>query len=241
MRKYFNLKIKKEWVNVFLNLFIFALIGAFVFLFYFHHQLGDGLVQCASDEVEKLTVDVINCSVRHYLKEHDGKDLLEFVRDSDGKIMLIRYDTKVLNQLTSDMIEILDANLNHMVMGKFSEIDQGGMIMDKSYDFMEKTEEGVLFFISSGSATGNALLANIGPKIPLRLSLVSHVNVDVESKITNYGLNNAMLEIRLDISVMVVIQMPFLSKKEKIRHSVPLSMEVIQGEVPSYYLKNGIT
>ena len=45
-----------------------------------------------------------------------------------------------------------------------------------------------------------------------------------------------MIEIFVDIQMQMVIQMPFLSKKVKIKKSIPLTMEMVQGEIPNYYL-----
>ena len=80
------------------------------------------------------------------------------------------------------------------------------------------------------------MLANIGPKIPLNLSVIGNVQTDVHSKVTNYGLNNALIEVFVDIQMQMVIQMPFLSKKVEIKKSIPLTMEMIQGDIPNYYL-----
>jgi len=39
------------------------------------------------------------------------------------------------------------------------------------------------------------LLSNLGPKIPVKFDLVGEVIINIETKITNYGINNAMMEI----------------------------------------------
>ena len=238
MNKYFvypkKKKSKKYLFSFLLYLFFVCFIFAFFFIYYFHHTLGPGLIRCAEDEVEKLSVLTLNNGVRKYMASHDVGEILQIVRKENGDISLVRYDTKKLNQFTIELTSLLTKDLDLLTKGNFEELDLDiGRISSNSY---LKVDEGILFMISLGSATGNSLLANIGPKIPLNLSVIGNVQTDVHSKVTNYGLNNAMIEVFVDIQMQMVIQMPFLSKKVKIKKSIPLTMEMIQGEIPNYYL-----
>lgn len=238
MNKYFvypkKKKSKKHLFSFLLYLFFVCFIFAFFFIYYFHRTLGPGLIRCAEDEVEKLSVLTLNNGVRKYMANHDMGDILQIVRKENGDISLVRYDTKKLNQFTIELTSLLTKDLDLLVKGNFEDLDLDiGRISSNSY---LKVDEGILFMISLGSATGNSLLANIGPKIPLNLSVIGNVQTDVHSKVTNYGLNNAMIEIFVDVQMQMVIQMPFLSKKVKIKKSIPLTMEMVQGEIPNYYL-----
>lgn len=168
------------------------------------------------------------------MASHDVGDILQIVRKENGDISLVRYDTKKLNQFTIELTSLLTKDLDLMVKGEFEELDLDiGRISSNSY---LKVDEGILFLISLGSATGNSLLANIGPKIPLNLSVIGNVQTDVHSKVSNYGLNNALIEVFVDVQIQMVIQMPFLSEKAKIKKTIPLTMEMIQGDIPNYYL-----
>ena len=238
MNKYFvypkKKKSKKHLFSFLLYLFFVCFVFAFFFIYHFHRTLGPGLIRCAEDEVEKLSVLTLNNGVRKYMANHDMGDILQIVRKENGDISLVRYDTKKLNQFTIELTSLLTKDLDLLVKGNFEELDLDiGRISSNSY---LKVDDGILFMISLGSATGNSLLANIGPKIPLNLSVIGNVQTDVHSKVTNYGLNNAMIEIFVDVQMQMVIQMPFLSKKVKIKKSIPLTMEMVQGEIPNYYL-----
>lgn len=168
------------------------------------------------------------------MASHDVGEILQIVRKENGDISLVRYDTKKLNQFTIELTSLLTKDLDLMVKGDFEELDLDiGRISSNSY---LKVDEGILFLISLGSATGNSLLANIGPKIPLNLSVIGNVQTDIHSKVSNYGLNNALIEVFVDVQIQMVIQMPFLSEKTKIKKSIPLTMEMIQGDIPNYYL-----
>lgn len=238
MNKYFiypnKTKKKKHLFVIFLYLFLICFICAIFFIYYFNRTLGSGLIRCAEDEVEKLSVLTLNNGVRKYMASHDVGEILQIVRKENGDISLVRYDTKKLNQFTIELTSLLTKDLDLMVKGDFEKLDLDiGRISSNSY---LKVDEGILFLISFGSATGNSLLANIGPKIPLNLSVIGNVQTDVHSKVSNYGLNNALIEVFVDVQIQMVIQMPFLSEKVKIKKTIPLTMEMIQGDIPNYYL-----
>ena len=233
MNQYFKSMKKNHLFCLLFYLFLGGLICSFLFLRYFYVELGPGLVECASDEVEKMITVVLNRAVREYMTEYQGGDILEVVRDKNEKIEMIRYNTVRLNQFTLGLTSYLEERLDAMIQGNLDDFNPE--YLSKLYLNGGKPE-GILFLISMGSATGNSLLANIGPKIPLRLSVVSNVFLDVSSKITNYGLNNAMVEVISQVKVSFVIQMPFLSKKVVIQKNIPLTMEILQGEIPQNYL-----
>ena len=64
---------------------------------------------------------------------------------------------------------------------------------------------------------------------------MSYVNTNV----TDYGINNALIEVNvvLDLSIQVIL--PFVTDKIDIETSIPVSLKLIQGSVPNYYL-NGL-
>lgn len=232
MNKYFKVKKKNNLVGCLLYLVLVGFICAFLFIYYFSKNLGDGLIKCAEDEMERLIILVLNNGVKKYLTNSDMKDLLE-IRYNDGDINLIRYNTKVINQVMMDITDILESDIDYLVRGDIDKIELG--VKNISSDYYDKINDGIIYGVSMGSATGNQLLANLGPKIPLRLSVIGSVMTSIKSDIKDYGLNNAMINVYVEIEVECVIQMPFMSKNIRVKDRVPLTMEVIQGSIPSYY------
>lgn len=235
MKKYFKKRKNISLITIFVYLIFFSFVGSFAFLYSFNKRLGPGLIQCAVDEIEKLTVLVLNRGVKEYLADHDRGDLLNIVRDNQGVIELVRYDTKKLNEVTMELTEILTEDMKELVAGHFEKLGLNQNSLLLMNDGALKDTGGIIFYISMGSVTGNSLLANLGPKIPLNLSIVENVESDVHTKVTNYGVNSAMIEVFIDVHVYFVIQMPFMSKKIQVKQSIPLTMEIIQGSIPNYY------
>ena len=63
---------------------------------------------------------------------------------------------------------------------------------------------------------------------------------NIETKITNYGINNAMMEISVNIELSEQVILPFVSKKIVYNVNIPIAIKLIQGTVPNYYF-NGLS
>ncbi len=230
-----NSKKKKPFFTIILYLFLFSLIASFIFIYHFQKKLGPELIKCAENQVKYLESLVINNSIRKYQKATNNTSFLK-KNENNQNITMIEYDTKSINEAKIKITEILEKDLLNMMKGNLKEID---LNLDKiTKDYYEQIEDGIIFTVSVGTATGNSLLANIGPKIPLKLKLVGNVNSEIESKVSEYGLNNAMIEIDIKVTTTTIIQMPFLSKEITIVNNIPLNMQIIQGNLPEYYIGN---
>lgn len=218
---------------------IVSVVCSFWFLYYFSTKLGPCLIECAENEIQRLTILVMNNCVKKYLDQNPDLDqLLEITRNQKNEIEFIRYNTLEVNKTSHEIVSLLENDFQSLVRGDFEEIGFDLDFIPK--DYYEKIHNGVLFTVTMGSATGNSLLANLGPKIPLNLSVVGDTLANVKTNITEYGMNNAMIEVFVEIEVTMVIHMPFLSKKNTVQSKFPLTMEIIQGNVPEYYLGNSL-
>lgn len=81
----------------------------------------------------------------------------------------------------------------------------------------------------------STLLSNIGPKIPIKFSLIGDVTTNLKTDVKEYGINNALLNVSIEIIVNFRVSLPFTSDKITINNVFPISMKVIQGSIPSYY------
>ncbi len=234
------MKKKKNIFTILLYISLIAFICSILLINYFRHKLGTGLIKCAEDEVEKLTTIVMNNCINKYINNNNiDNNLLNIKRKNNNEIELISYNTKNVNIMNTTITKMLEDDMSYMIKGDFDKIDLN--LKNISEDYYTKLNDGVIFYISTGSATGNSLLANIGPKIPLNLSLVENVSSNINTKITEYGINNAMIEIFITLKATTTINMPFMSKKITIKNNIPITTEIIQGDIPNYYLGNTIS
>ncbi len=58
--------------------------------------------------------------------------------------------------------------------------------------------------------------------------------------VTEYGINNALIKLMIDVKVDTRIILPIISEEINIDASIPIAMKVVQGKIPDYYM-NGFS
>lgn len=189
-------------------------------------------------ETTKLANIIINKAISKQLVENASiEDMFIITRDSNDEIKTIDFNPVIVNKFLSTTTSSIQLSLKSIEEGNvdFLELPDDVLI---DYD-KEKLKRGIIYEIPSGVIFGNSFLSNLGPKIPVRFHLMGDISSNVGTKITNYGINNAMIEVNLNINLTVMSILPFISKKVKINNSVPLSIKMVEGNIPNYYF-NGL-
>ncbi len=96
--------------------------------------------------------------------------------------------------------------------------------------------DGIVLEVPSGIITDNYLFANIGPRIPVKISMTGEFESYVSSEVKEYGINNAMITIYINIEVTERITMPFITENITVDNKIPIFMTVINGTIPNYYI-----
>ena len=81
----------------------------------------------------------------------------------------------------------------------------------------------------------NFLLNNRGPKIPVKLKILGDMEIKTDTKVTNYGINSAIIEISLDVTIKEKVILPITTKEITVTGTTPIAIKLIQGTVPNYY------
>jgi len=110
-------------------------------------------------------------------------------------------------------------------------------IFTNTWDGYDETnlKKGIIYELPSGIIFNNTLLNNVLPKIPVKIDLIGNIFCKLNTDIKSYGINNALMEISIQIEADVKILLPFVSSNTKINVDVPIIMKIMEGNVPSYY------
>ena len=101
---------------------------------------------------------------------------------------------------------------------------------------VNNTKDGIILEIPSGILFNNYLLSNLGPLIPLKISLTGEFESYVSTDVIEYGINNAMVSIYINIKVTEQVTMPFITKQITIENKIPIFMSLVNGTIPNYYI-----
>ena len=233
-------KFKKKYVhkirkrNIILLIILFIIIGVIVFLNYINKQVTPLFFNVAKSETEKLATLIINDAVSKQLTDELNTDnLFEINKDNSGTINSIDFNSKIVNQVLTTTTNSVSVNLKYLEEGRIDLITLPDSVLI-NYD-KEDLEEGIIYRVPSGIVFGNTILSNIGPKIPVKLNLIGSITSNVKTKATNYGINNALIEVYVNLKVTLEVILPFTKEKTTVKSSVPLAIKLVQGNVPSFY------
>ena len=235
------LKRKNKRNNIlFLILLIITLviILSFMFINYYSKKAYPILKSYAEAETKKLTILIINKAVTKQLYNMDAEELFKVTYNKDGEIILIDFDTKKTSKILSNMTSFVELNMRAVEEGKIDMLElPENSLSNYNMDLLSKK---IICEIPFGLTTGSSLLSNIGPKIPVKISLVGDVSTNFSTEIVEYGINNVLLKVIVNISVTTKVILPITSEDLTINANIPIGMKVIQGKIPNYYL-NGFT
>ena len=208
-----------------------AIICSILFIKILSNKIGPVYLDIAENEVKKLVILVINNSIcDDVINEIGNNELFDIVKNNNNEIVLIDYNSMNVNKFLALVVRKVSNNLDLIENGKYNllSFDLEG------YD-NKLLNKGIIANIPFGSLLGLNLLSNVGPRVPVKFNLIKDVSGGIDTKINEYGINNAYMEVLVKVKVNVNINLLFLSRTINIECSVPISMKIIQGNIPNFY------
>lgn len=158
-------------------------------------------------------------------------------QDNQGNVVYMGWNSVMVNRALRDTTIRVQNFLKRMELGELPMEDTS---LEPSIDPNMTAEElgeqpATLIEVPVGLATGNSLLANLGPKVPVQLRVIGDVQSQVKSKITEYGLNAALFEISIHFEVSLRIVIPFSTETTVVKNDIPIDTATILGKVPNFY------
>lgn len=141
--------------------------------------------------------------------ENELNDILKIHQNSKGEILYVDYDLKN----------------TYAYLEKSTKIIKDKLIETKGFTLA------VPFLAGSQ----NALFTNFGPNINIRINYVNSILTNIYTKITNYGLNNALVEAYIKITIEGLIITPITENKTSVSYDFLISSKIINGKVPGIY------
>lgn len=203
-----------------------ALIFFFTYILFIGYSkfVSNRLIDIAHVKLNEFMDDFLSNKVNYDLFKGDNlKDIIVINKNSDGEILYVSYDMdksyKVLDLVTKE----LENNINDLENGNVGNTQNisGG-------------KNGILLKLPMFIGN-NAIISNLGPKIYVPINFVGSILTNLKTKITDYGINNALVEIYVTVKLSTNIISPTSSKEMVIDYNVLIASVVVNGRVPSVY------
>ena len=203
-----------------------ALIFFFTYILFnwYSKFVSKRLIDIAHVKLNEFMDYFLSNKINYDLFKGDNlKDIIIINKNSDGEILYVSYDMdksyKVLDLVTKE----LENNINDLENGNVGNTQNisGG-------------KNGILLKLPMFIGN-NAIISNLGPKIYVPINFVGSILTNLKTKITDYGINNALVEIYVTVKLSTNIISPTSSKEMVIDYDVLIASVVVNGRVPSVY------
>ena len=219
--------------NIFIATLIMCVIITIIVLKIISIRVSPILMNYAELETKKLSSIAINRAVNKQLANGMNIDeMFNIIKNDNGEIATIDFNPAIVNKVLNTTTNVVLINLKAIEEGNIDFIELPDILISNDKD---KLKNGIIYEIPLGTITNSGFLSNLGPKIPIKLNIIGSVESNVKTNIKEYGINNALVEIYIRISVTEQINVPFISKRVTVTSDIPVALKVIQGSVPKYY------
>ncbi|MDD5980459.1 MAG: sporulation protein YunB [bacterium] len=209
-----KLKKRKSYFNRLKRLIFIILIISLTFFIIIRKPISyisDFFLNYAEIESTKVISSIINSSSSSEDFDKISFDnLYRITRNNENEIEMIDYNLSVVNELLDEITLKIQTELKDI-------------------------EEKEILKIPFGIIFNNPFLNHLGPNIPIKIKLISSVLTNVNTKLSDYGINNSLIEISINIEVRAKIILPINSKDIVVSNDLPISYKIITGKIPEYY------
>ncbi|AMX82428.1 sporulation protein YunB [Geobacillus subterraneus] len=218
---------------VFLLTFVFFMFSTAASLWIVNKGMKPVLLEIAETETKRIANLVINNALeQQFSKENpEFQKIVTLQQDQNGKVVSVDFNTEIINRILEETDDHVMESLKAATEGRIErmvlpEVESG-----------QGNSRGIIYYIPLGQVTNNALLANLGPRIPVQFQIVGNVDSEVTKQIHAYDINNFFIEVDIHVAVDIQVIIPFASKISTVTSDIPLVMRFIPGEVPQFYNK----
>lgn len=206
-------KYKKRTLGVYVSreiaIIILAFLGAFIIINNLYKRFNEIIVPLAEASARKHVTEIINNSTKDIKFEND---LFIIEKSNNNEIKMITYNSYEATKL----INIITDNIQDSFHG----------IEDKH----------VVFEVPVGIMFKNGMLRNLGPRIKARIDIMGDVISELETEVKPYGINNALVEVRVKLLANIVVILPFGSNEIEVKNIIPISINIVNGKIPEGFI-----
>lgn len=224
---------KKNLKKKYLFLLISVIIATAILLNILNKRAIPILANYMEVQTKRMGIEVLrNTGSEELNKLLKNNKYYEIVKNNDGEIESINFDTTILNEA----LIIVSKN----VRKKLNELEEGKNLPSEMFynNLNKKIKNKIVYMVPIGIVFNNAFLYNLGPKIPVKIEYSGNVGLDVKTSVKEYGINSALIEVYVYVEVTQRTILPFTSKDTKLTSKIPIVLRVVKGSVSNYISNN---
>lgn len=165
-------------------------------------------------------------------------DYIDFLVKDEIYKKVIKSNNFITNEEVNDILYI-DKNKSNEIVYLDYDIDKTYKLLNKYIESLKKDNSKskiltVPFFIASD----NIIISSLGPKIKFKYEIIDNVKGKIKTKVTDFGVNNALVEMYFELEIGYLVVIPMNKKQSVLKTEILFSSKIINGKVPTFYGKN---
>lgn len=145
----------------------------------------------------------------------------------------------LLKTISLDNILVIDKNSNDEIIRASFNLEKAYLVLDYVTKELENVisskEDNYHMELPMFIGSDNILVSSLGPKVYVPVKFVDSILTNLRTNITDYGLNNALVEIYVTINLKSDLIGPVNKKRVELNYEALIASSVIAGRVPSIY------
>ena len=224
MKTHFRTKKINFSVQVVIVIFLVVLLVGYFFV-WFSSKATPKLIHVAELTISEYIDRVASDFKLQSLPKNASDEFLIISENSEGEITSVDYDMQHIYELAGDFTEFIQSSLKEPI----------SVLSYQRFDSKTEDVDGIVLAMPLGVVSDSIFLTNLGPKIPVTIHFIDSVLSQVKTSATDYGINNVLLEVYLNVKISYEIISPVMEEEKTIEYQLLLDSKVIQGSVPNWY------
>ncbi|MEK4230476.1 sporulation protein YunB [Solibacillus sp. FSL H8-0538] len=231
-------RVKRRKSNWAVLLFVSLLIMVVASLYIINIRLMPTYLQYAEVQTYKVASSVVSKAIdSRTSRVLNVNDIIVDLPSQSTDMITTKFNTEIINQVRAETQTLVKEYLEQAENGDLTHLPN---LENVEYDVGRmEAGDGIVFFVPLGQAANIPIIGNLGPKIPIRFHIIGNVTSNVESSVTEFGINNAKVEVNILLKVNVQIIVPFASSSATVEQRIPVAIGLIRGTVPHIYTNGG--
>ena len=174
---------------------------------YFRMLTGTMAESSASDILSREVSAVVERKMLEWGQEN--REYIHFEKDSVGAVTAIVTDTAQVNILCSELLHAL---------------------IDAS------SGDDLTVRIPLGNLLGVSMLLGKGPRIPMKLTMLTSSQVSFQNVLSDAGINQTKHQLLLEVEVNASVLLPWEIRSARVKSEVLVAETIVIGHVPDTYV-----
>lgn len=180
------------------------------------------LIKIAAIEVDNYNKELLMTYIRtDSLFKDDLNNVIELVKNNKDEIVAINYNMSV----TYNILKIISNDLKDGFKNNLSDFSKNMVFQNNDY---------IVISYPLGIVSNNVYLNNLGPKVPLKMSVLSNIVTGIKTDVSNYGINNVLVSAYLSVDMTSNLVVPLVAENITEHYEILLDSKVVMGNVPTY-------